>query len=465
MPVSPPEAQREATTQHAPDAPDLLPSQPAQPSPFYGSGFYGPVIAAACTIALVATAPGQTVVVSQFNESFTTTLGLSATQLSTAYLVGTVAAALPLTFVGAVADRFGPRRVMFVIALLFGGACIAAGQARSLPVLTLCFFGLRFLGQGSLSMLSGHILALWYERKLGTINGLKMVFAQGGFALTPLLAIGLIQWIGWRWAYAALGVLVWLIVLPLAAFVLRDRPEEKGQNIDGDPVDKPTESAPETKPGAEHLAEGEAQRHVDPAFTLKQTISTRAFWILAGAMVLSGFTGTALLFHAQPILIARGLDPALSAAMSMSWALAVAALVLPVGYLADRVPPRGLLAIAALLMAASPGLVIVADTAVLLCAAMALYGMAMAIGSAVGVPTVARYFGRRHHGSIRGFLTFLGVAGTGLGPVVLGVSFDQTGSFTIGLLACAALAVCLAGASLTLKRPLAPGTALSEPVA
>lgn len=415
-----------------------------------GSRFYGPVIAAACTVALVASAPGQTVVVSQFNDSFTRALGLSATQLSTAYLVGTVCAAVPLTLVGAVADRFGPRRVMFVIGLLFGGACVAAGQARSLPVLTLCFFGLRFLGQGSLSMLSGHVLALWYERKLGTINGIKMVFAQGGFALTPWLAIGLISWLGWRWAYAALGLLVWIVVLPLAAFVLRDRPEEKGQRLDGDAA-----------PIEDEFAAGPDPKHPDPAFTLKQTLATRAFWILAAATVLSGFTGTALLFHAQPILIARGLDPSLSAAMSMSWALAVAALVLPVGYLADRLPPRGLLALAGGLMAASPALVVFADSAVLLCVAMALYGVAMAIGTAVGVPTIARYFGRRHHGSIRGFLTFLAVAGTGLGPVVLGVSLDYSGSFTAGLSLCVGLAIALALASLTLRRPVSESR--SEP--
>lgn len=436
------------------------PSQTISPpvSPASDDGrFYGPVIAAACTVALVASAPGQTVVVSQFNKSFTDTLALSATQLSSAYLIGTAAAALPLTFVGALADKLGPRRVMFVVALLFGGACIAAGQARSLPVLTLCFFGLRFLGQGSLSMLSGHILALWYERRLGTINGFKMVFAQAGFAASPLVAIGLIQWLGWRWAYAALGVIVWLLVLPLAAFVLKDRPDEKGQNIDGDgqgPLLSSQEHA-DTQ-GSSAPGEDGSPKHPDPAFTLKQTISTRAFWILAGAMVLSGFTGTALLFHSQPILEARDLDPAYSAAMSTSWALAVAALVLPVGYLADRMPPRGLLAVAALLMAASPALVVVADTVVLLCVAMALYGVAMAVGTAVGVPTIARYFGRRHHGSIRGFLTFLGVAGTGLGPVVLGVSLDYAGSFTIGLLACAGLAVLLAVASFALKRPLAP---------
>ena len=415
------------------------PADSASPTPFRG-----PVIAGACTVALVMTAPGQTVVVSQFNDSFTTTLGLSATALSTAYLVGTATAAMPLTLVGSVADKFGPRRVMFVVALLFGLACIAAGQARSLAVLTLCFFCLRFLGQGSLSMLSGHVLALWYERKLGTVNGVKMVFAQVGFMASPWLAIWLIGWLDWRSAYAVLGVMVWLVVLPLAAFVLRDRPEELGQQIDGDPVPEQSTEASAHTP---------APRHPDPAFTLKQTLATRAFWIVAGATVLSGFTGTALLFHSQPILIARGLDPTMSAAMSTSWALAVAVFVLPFGRLSDRLPPRGLLCLAGALMAASPAIVIVADSVFLLCSAMAVYGMAMAIGSAVGVPTIARYFGRRHHGSIRGFTTFLGVAGTGLGPVVLGVSVDLTGSFSIGLALCAALAVCLACASMTLRKP------------
>lgn len=428
-----------------------------QPKPVKRAKFNGPVIAAACTVALIASAPGQTVVVSQFNESFTTTLGLSATALSTAYLIGTVTAAMPLTLVGSVADKFGPRRVMFVVALLFGVACIAAGQARSLVVLTLCFFCLRFLGQGSLSMLSGHVLALWYERKLGTVNGIKMVFAQVGFMASPWLAIWLIGWLDWRAAYAVLGVLVWLVVLPLAAFVLRDRPEELGQRLDGDPKDgEPSGEDPQASP---------VPRHVDPAFTLKQTLATRAFWIVAGATVLSGFTGTALLFHSQPILIARGLDPTMSAAMSTSWALAVAVFVLPFGRLSDRLPPRGLLCLAGLLMAASPAIVVFADSVVLLCSAMAVYGVAMAIGTAVGVPTIARYFGRRHHGSIRGFTTFLGVAGTGLGPVVLGVSLDYTGSFAAGLTLCALLAVALAGASLTLRRPVAPDDGPSEPVA
>ncbi|MGD1915476.1 MAG: MFS transporter, partial [Phycisphaerales bacterium] len=219
---------------------DTSPPEPSLNTPPTAPGtipdpFRGPVIAAGCTVALIATAPGQTVVVSQFNESFTTSLGLSATTLSTAYLVGTVAAAVPLTFVGAVADRFGPRRVMFVIAVLFGLACVATGQARSLAVLTLCFFCLRFLGQGSLSMLSGHILALWYERKLGTANRFNMVFAPGGFALSPCVAIALLGRLDWRWAYAVLGLPVPLTVLPLAGFVPTDRPAEVGQLPGGDP--------------------------------------------------------------------------------------------------------------------------------------------------------------------------------------------------------------------------------------
>lgn len=459
MPGTPLPRPSEAVCEPLPDGPARsLPAgaRPGEPAKAPAAGrrperFYGPVIAGACTVALVASAPGQTVVVSQFNESFSTALGLSATALSTAYLVGTVSAAVPLTLVGALADRFGPRRVMFVVGLLFGLVCVATGQARSLAMLTACFFGLRFLGQGSLSMLSGHVLALWYERRLGTVNGLKMVFAQVGFMLSPWLAIALIERVGWRMAYAALGLLVWAVVLPIAALVLRDRPEAVGQRIDGDAAD-PGPAHP-SGPAADGPRRGEA---FDPAFTLRQALATRAYWIVAGATVLSGLTGTALLFHAQPILLSRGLDPTLSAAMSTSWALAVAVFVLPMGWLSDRLSPRALLAVAGVLMAVSPAMVMVAESAVLLCAAMGVYGVAMAIGSAVGVPTMARYFGRRHHGAIRGFATFLGVAGTGIGPVVLGVSLDATGSFTAGLGICAGLALALALASLTLRRPVPP---------
>ena len=86
--------------------------------------------------AFIASSPGQTVVVSQFNTSFREDLGLSPSALSGAYMVGTVLASLPLVLVGSLSDRFGPRLVTGVIAVLFALACASVGLARGLVSLT-----------------------------------------------------------------------------------------------------------------------------------------------------------------------------------------------------------------------------------------------------------------------------------------------------------------------------------------
>jgi len=84
---------------------------------------------------------------------------------------------------------------------------------------------------------------------------------------------------------------------------------------------------------------------------------------------------------------------------------------------------------------------------------MLLFGLAQALSMGVGAPTIARYFGRAHHGAIRAAATVLGVAGTGLGPVALGLSLDLTGDFSAGLLAFVAVCAPLALFGTALRRP------------
>ncbi|MDP7262427.1 MAG: hypothetical protein QF676_07505 [Dehalococcoidia bacterium] len=49
------------------------------------------------------------------------------------------------------------------------------------------------------------------------------------------------------------------------------------------------------------------------------------------------------------------------------------------------------------------------------------------------------YFGRRHLGSIRGVANFGTMTAAALGPLPLALSIDQTGSYTVGLIAYMAL--------------------------
>lgn len=197
--------------------------------PFY----YGWVMLPIAMLAAIATGPGQTFGVSVFNPSLRLTLGLSHSQLTGAYMIGTLLAALPQPYIGSLMDRFGIRRVMFVIVILLGLACIFMSQVQGLLMLFLAFFLLRLLGQGALTLLATNTLAMWFQVRLGTVAGIMNAGVAGSIALIPPMILVLINQVGWRGAYATLGVLVWLVMLPLLLLFYRNRPEDVGQSLDG----------------------------------------------------------------------------------------------------------------------------------------------------------------------------------------------------------------------------------------
>ncbi|MEC9373679.1 MAG: MFS transporter, partial [Planctomycetota bacterium] len=128
--------------------------------------FPGYNVAAVATVALAASAPGQTLVISLINLPLRTELGIKEVSLNTAYTVATIAAAIPLVIVGRLTDRFGPKRMMALVALVFGLACFGMSFAQGVVTVFLGFFLLRFLGQGSLVLVSTHATAMWFHRRL-----------------------------------------------------------------------------------------------------------------------------------------------------------------------------------------------------------------------------------------------------------------------------------------------------------
>ncbi|MEM9560318.1 MAG: MFS transporter, partial [Planctomycetota bacterium] len=389
--------------------------------------FHGWVMLGVAILMALATMPGQTVIVSIFNTPLREKLGLSVTQLSGAYMVGTILAALPLPLVGKLADRFGVRIVTGVVAVLFALSLVLLSQAWSLVALGGAFFLIRFLGQGALGLLAGHTIALWFERKLGSVHAALAVggFAAGSAVLPYPVAAG-IESIGATLMLLALAAMVLLLVLPAVLTVFRNKPEDIGQHLDGDAREHATHDV---------MHGGEAPEG-DPAFTSSQAVRTPAFWILALNMMAAGLIGTALLFHMQDILRTAGIDdPVRPAALAnQAWAIAFGVCTLPAGWIADKVRPQRMLPVAPVLLSLGV-LVVIAGvelsaglsaerTLAVVAAGMAVFGAGMAVGVGVGNPTVARYFGRTHHGSIRGVLSMLMVAGTGAGPFLVGQLYE-----------------------------------------
>ena len=178
--------------------------RPFPPSafPFY----YGWIILIVSTVGLVASAPGQTLGVSVFTESLLEVTGLSRVQLSNAYLMGTLGSGLLLPYAGTVLDRIGVRRGVvwssmglgLVLALLsqvdhMTSAVEAWGVDReiaSYAILTFGFLGLRFTGQGALTLSCRTMLARWFERRRGLASSISAPFASVAFASSPVLLAG-----------------------------------------------------------------------------------------------------------------------------------------------------------------------------------------------------------------------------------------------------------------------------------
>jgi MFS family permease len=347
-------------------------------------------------------------------------LEISLSALTGAYMVGTLLASIPQSYIGSIMDRIGIRRTMAVVVILLGGACIFFSRVNSLVMLLIGFFLLRLLGQGALSLLSSNIPAMWFQEKLGTVTGL----VSGGFslsmALIPAFFLFLINRNGWRLAYAKLGFMVWIIMLPLMLFIFRNNPQEVNQVLDGG-IKKQT-------PGVEQ----ETDNHL-VSYDPKEARKTPAYWIMMINSALWAMIVTAVFFNLLPIFGSLGISDAVAAATYTTYAAASLLTQILVGPIADRGPLQVLLLICMGALAAGVAVLSLASSPWIAHSYAVLVGISTGLISLVGGTIFARYYGRAHLGILRGGVLTAQVAGSSLGPFITGLIFDLSGSYLISL--------------------------------
>src|SRR6185503_14170438 len=126
---------------------------------------------------------------------------------------------------GWAADRFGPRRVLTVLSLLWAAATIATGLAWSVASLAAARV-LVGIGEGGAFPAATRAFTSWLPiRERGFAQGITHSFARLGGAVTPPIVLAIVARYGWRETFFALGAasLAWTAVW-LATF--RDAPAE-----------------------------------------------------------------------------------------------------------------------------------------------------------------------------------------------------------------------------------------------
>ena len=331
---------------------------------------------------------------------------------------------LPQT--GKLVDRFGPRRMLMAIIGLLGLACLFFGAASGLLWLAVGFALLRFFGQGSVMLGCANMVSQWFSRSRGLAMSLMALGFGVSMAIHPPLSQALVEAYGWRQAWVVLGVLTWLLMLPVVIFLVHDKPEDLDLHPDG--IDE--------NAGAEGGENGAAKAKIT-GLTLQEALRHSSFYILSIGFFSISMLVTTLHFYQVTILTAQGVSAELSARVFPISAVTMVACMPLVGRLLDRVKTRYVIGLGLLNTGTSLVAVTFAGDTVSTIVYALIFGLNNAFSMTLFGYIWARYFGRLHLGSVQGLGQLIAVIGASLGPLPVGLAFDYLGdpTWTIRILA------------------------------
>jgi OFA family oxalate/formate antiporter-like MFS transporter len=399
--------------------------------PFY----YGWVILAVSTVGIVMSVPGQTMGVSVFTDALLDATGLSRLELSNAYLAGTVLSGLLLPTGGRLVDRFGVRSGVVFACVGLGLVLVflsrvdrvaAAAAATGVPVgiaawacLAVGFTGIRFTGQGMLTLVSRTMLARWFERRRGLVSSLAGPVTSVAFAGAPLVLALWVDRAGWREAWLEMALVVGVGMSALGWLLYRETPEDCGLVIDG---------------GAKLGEDGApAPAPVRRDFTRAEAIRTAAFWLVTLGIANHAMVGTGITFHIVDIGAEAGLDRAAAVAIFLPIAMVSVPTGIAAGVAVDRFPMRYLMM--AMMVGQAVMFGFAGQLADPLTRAVCIAGWGFSAGfyGPLTVAALPNFFGRTHLGAIQGVMMMCLVIASALGPSALAAMKIGFGSYAPGL--------------------------------
>ncbi len=373
--------------------------------------------------------------------------GWSRAVIAGAYSLRSVEGGIAGPAVGWAVDKFGSRVVIQAGALISG-----LGFAMMLLVDSILGFYLIYavwLSIGMSAMLyipSQAVIAKWFDRRLSfALAILTAGVGLSGLVCAPPLAL-LVHQIGWRYAFVAVGVAIWIVVLPVSLLV-RNAPEELGLRPDGASNDLASKG---------HLPEAAKETNGDnrleKGYTLGQALRSPVFWILACAFGFALMSHAVVTVHTIPALTDAGMSAQTAAfAFGMVLFVSIAGRLL-FGYLGDLLEIRHLFVAAYSLQAAGVLVLMNARDMAMVYLFIALFGVGFG-GTVPLMPAIRRqYFGTKAFAKIQGFMTPIALIFSAAGPIAAGYVFDVSGSYCWGFLL-VAMTMFIAALMLFLLRP------------
>jgi MFS family permease len=366
-------------------------------------GSIGAAIAAAAGSA-VSIAPIVVSTFSVFLANFVKQYGWGRGSVSLAITICALVGGAFTPLAGRILDRFGVRRVMLPAVVLFGLAVMAVSLADGVLWQIYLFYGLIGITASFQNMVAySKVASLWFHRRRGMVLSLVSACYGLSAAMMPKFVQPLIARHGWQAGYIFLGCVVLsslIVLIPLLRL-------------------------PPGAEGAPHAA----QAALHPGLTVREARGTRSFWLLFAVLFLAVLSIVGTLSQIFPMMLDRGIAPPSAASVLTVFFLGTMTGQLTYGFLVDWIDsPRVALPF---FVCALIGMTTLHNVSSLPLLFPAAFLMGVGQGSELGLAAYfsGRYFGLRNLGAIYGFIYAGATVASGLGPFILGLSFDLAHSY------------------------------------
>lgn len=413
--------------------------------------YYGWIVAATCFLVIAPVMPLMIPAFGIFLAPILNEFHWDRGVLTFALFIHMIFSGLAAPVAGGLIDRFGPRRVMPIGALLTALALILMSRSAA-PWHFYVAFGLMAAAGSSLLQIVPltTLVSNWFVRHRGTAIGIVSAGSGAGqLALLPLIEL-LIEHVGWRQIYLVFGLVILVIPTTLILLFLHTRPEDRGLSIEDERGGRRgrDEAGAKTEAGggeAEQDNRGGGRTEVvildkewdQVDWTVGKALRTFRFWTLALAMAI--FAAGMLFVSVQ--LVAYLGDKGYGSIIVASVLFLQGALNMVGqffgGFLCDRIGREKTLTLSLLTFCASIVFLNMAGAAIspaLVYVFTLFYGIGQGMASPALMTSASDLFQGKHFGSILGVIVLGGYFGGGIGAWQSGLLFDLTGGYQVNFL-------------------------------
>ena len=359
-------------------------------------------------------------------------------------------------FVGRLADRWGPRRVIAISLLLLAAGTIGSSFVQRLWHVYVTIGLLMAVGAGGVALTTGSaVIARWFDAR----RGLAMGIAAGGMSAGQLvlipLATAITAYDSWRASYFWLGVGLLGLVVPIALWLIRNNPEDRGLRPYG--ATGPTQTAAQA-----------AAAQMAGRVSVVEAAQTTPFWLLMATFFVCGYTSNGMvLTHFMPHALEHNFTAfQASAALGVMGAMNVLGTTAS-GWICDRLGRRVPLAIYYFVRGVSLIFLLYVWNVPSLHFWAALFGLNYISTVPPTTTLTANIYGRFSVGELSGWIFFAHQVGSALGAALAGWVYEWTGSYSPAFLSAALMGFVAAGLALMIReepirtRPLQPAAAVA----